>query len=285
MTAGAAARPAGDSRAGGRRPGPLALLRPPRPSGLVLAILARHLDVFRRTYRTNLMPHFVDPLFWMAAFGLGLGAYMPSIGGVDYLQWFAPAMLVSSAMWSSAYECTYGTYIRLKYPPLFESMLAAPATLDDVAMAEVLWGGGKSAVYSVAILAVLLAVGLVPAWTGLLVPLVVLAEGILISALSLVFAATVRTIDAFAFYYTLGVTPMFVLSGIFFPLDGLPSPLRWLAWLNPLSHFSVIARGLAIGEGPYAIGPAFWGSVAWVAVATLLIVPVGVNLMRRRLAR
>lgn len=265
--------------------GPLALLRPPRPSRLVLAILARHLDVFRRTYRTNLMPHFVDPLFWMAAFGLGLGAYMPSIGGVGYLKWFAPAMLVSSAMWSSAYECTYGTYIRLKYPPLFESMLSAPATLDDVAVAEVLWGGGKSAAYSVAILVILLAVGLVPAWTGLLLPLVILAEGILISALSLVFAATVRTIDAFAFYYTLGVTPMFVLSGIFFPLDGLPALLRWLAWLNPLSHFSIIARGLAIGEGAYAIGPAFWQSVAWVAVATFLIVPVGVNLMRRRLAR
>jgi lipooligosaccharide transport system permease protein len=257
----------------------------PSPSRVVWAILRRHLDVFRRTYRTNLMPHFVDPLFWMAAFGLGLGAYMPDIRGVGYLQWFAPAMLVSSAMWSSAYECTYGTYIRLKYPPLFESMLAAPATLDDVALSEVLWAGGKSAGYSVIILAVLFVVGLVPAWTGLLLPLVILLEGVLIAALSLVFAATARTIDAFAFYYTLGVTPMFVLSGIFFPLDGLPVPLQWLAWLNPLSHFSVLARGLAIGTGAYAVGAEFWRSALWVAVAALLVVPVGTNLMRRRLAR
>lgn len=268
-----------------RQVSPFRLLAPPRPSRLVWAIIRRHLDVFRRTYRTNLLPHFVDPLFWMAAFGLGLGAYMPTIGGVPYLQWFAPAMLVSSAMWSSAYECTYGTFVRLKYPPLFESMLAAPTTLDDVATAEVLWAGGKSAAYGTIILAVLFLVGLVPAWTGLLLPFAILLEGILIAALSLVFAATVRTIDAFAFYYTLGVTPMFVLSGIFFPLDRMPAALQWLAWMNPLSHFSVIARGLAIGQGAYAIGAEFWRSVAWVAVASLLVVPVGVNLMRRRLSK
>ncbi|HEU5321536.1 MAG TPA: ABC transporter permease, partial [Methylomirabilota bacterium] len=189
------------------RRSPLALLAWPRPSRLVFAILRRHLDVFRRTYATNLLPHFVDPLLWLAAFGLGLGGYMPAIRGVDYLHWFAPAMLVSSAMWSAAYECTYGTYIRLKYPPLFESMLAAPTTLADVAYSEILWAGGKSAAYSAIILAVLAVAGLIPASTGVLIPVAILAEGIIIASISLVFAATVRTIDAFAFYYTLGVTP------------------------------------------------------------------------------
>jgi lipooligosaccharide transport system permease protein len=252
---------------------------------MVWAILRRHLDVFRRSYATNLMPHFVDPLLWLAAFGVGLGGYMPEIHGVAYLQWFAPAMLVSSAMWSAAYECTYGTYIRLKYPPLFESMLAAPATLTDVAVAEVLWAGGKAAAYSAIILAVVAAVGLVPAWTGLFLPLVILAEGAVIAALSLVFAATVRTIDAFAFYYTLGVTPMFVLSEIFFPLDQLPRPLQWVAWLNPLSHAAAMARALAIGRGEFALGTAFWGHALWMACALALVVPVGVALMRRRLAR
>ncbi len=267
-----------------RRP-PLALLAWPRPSRLVFAILRRHLDVFRRTYATNLLPHFVDPLLWLAAFGLGLGGYMPAIGGVDYLQWFAPAMLVSSAMWSAAYECTYGTYIRLKYPPLFESMLAAPTTLADVAYSEVLWAGGKSAAYSAIILTVLAVVGLIPAWTGILIPIAVLAEGIIIASISLVFAATVRTIDAFAFYYTLGVTPMFVLSGIFFPLDHLPAPLQWVAWLNPLAHTAVVARGLALDSGEFAIGAEVLRSVVWLGVALAVTLPLGVNLMRRRLAR
>lgn len=269
---------------GGRR-SPLALLAWPRPSRLVVAILQRHVDVFRRTYATNLLPHFVDPLLWLAAFGLGLGGYMPAIRGVEYLQWFAPAMLVSSAMWSAAYECTYGTYIRLKYPPLFESMLAAPTTLADVAYAEVLWAGGKSAAYSGIILTVLALVGLIPAWTGLLIPLAILAEGVIVASLSLVFAATVRTIDAFAFYYTLGVTPMFVLSGIFFPLDQLPAALKWLVWLNPLAHTAVLARSLALHSGEFALGAEALRSALWLLVALLVIVPIGVNLMRRRLAR
>ncbi len=271
----------------GARPGgsPLALFAWPRASRLVLAILRRHLDVFRRTYATNLLPHFIDPLLWLAAFGVGLGGYMPAIRGVGYLQWFAPAMLVSSAMWSAAYECTYGTYIRLKYPPLFESMLAAPTSLADVAYAEILWAGGKSAAYSGIILTVLALVGLVPAWTGVFIPLVILAEGIIIASLSLVFAATVRTIDAFAFYYTLGVTPMFVLSGIFFPLDQLPWALQWLTWLNPLAHTAVVARGLAINSGQFALGWEVLRSVVWLAAALAIVLPLGVNLMRRRLAR
>lgn len=268
-----------------RRRSPLALLTWPRPSRLVFAILRRHVDVFRRTYATNLFPHFVDPLLWLAAFGLGLGGYMPAIRGVDYLQWFAPAMLVSSAMWSAAYECTYGTYIRLKYPPLFESMLAAPTTLADVAYSEVLWAGGKSAAYGTIILAVLAVVGLVPAWTGLFIPVAILAEGIIIASISLVFAATVRTIDAFAFYYTLGVTPMFVLSGIFFPLDQMPVALQWLAWLNPLAHTAVVVRALALDSGAFALEGEVLRSLVWLAVAMAVTLPIGVNLMRRRLAR
>ncbi|MCL6635757.1 MAG: ABC transporter permease, partial [Peptococcaceae bacterium] len=90
-------------------------MMPARPdlSPLVWRVLKRHLLVFLKTWKINLSFNFFEPLLYLAALGFGLGAYVQPMEGVPYLNYLAPGLIASSAMFATAYECTYGTFIRL----------------------------------------------------------------------------------------------------------------------------------------------------------------------------
>src|SRR5512140_1730017 len=159
---------------------------------------------------------------YLAALGLGLGAFVHEIKGVPYINFIAPGIIASSAMFAAAYECTYGTYVRMFYQKTFDAILATPVNVDDLIAGELIWGASKSMLYGTIIIAVISAFGLVGSPLILAAIPVIFLSGLIFAELSLMFVAIVPGIDSFNYFYTLFLTPMFLFSGIFFPVDTLP---------------------------------------------------------------
>ena len=112
-----------------------------------IGILKRHLIVFRRTLWSNMVFNVLEPFLYLSAMGFGLGAFVQDMGGMSYIQFIAPGMVASAAMWAATFECTYSSFVRLHYQKTFHAMLAGPATVGDVVIGEVLFGIVKNIVF------------------------------------------------------------------------------------------------------------------------------------------
>jgi len=211
-------------------------------------ILRRHLWVFRRTWWSNVMFNLIEPFLYLTAMGFGLGAFVHDMEGASYLQFIAPGMVASSAMFAATFECSYGSFVRLHFQKTFQAMLSAPPTVEDVVAGEILFGVCKSVVFGTIILLCITTLGLVQAWTALLIPLFLTLPGAVFSVLALAYTGRIANIDYLNHYITLFVTPMYLFAGVFFPVGSMPDWLQWIIQLNPLFHSVEICRALAAGR-------------------------------------
>lgn len=253
----------------------------PDLSRMVWRVFARHFLVFRKTWKVNLSFTFFEPLFYLAALGLGLGAYVQPIEGIPYLNYLAPGLVVASAMFATSVECTYDTYVRLEFQKVYHAIIATPAGVDDVVMGDIVFGAFKSVLYGSIITLVVFVVGLIGSPWALLIPVVMGVSGMLIAAVSMTWTGLVPHIDSFNYFFSLIITPLYLFSGVFFPLSGMPGWVLKLAWFNPLYHTVNLTRGLATGN----VGPWLVGDFAWLLIAALLIIPLPLYLMRRLLIK
>jgi lipooligosaccharide transport system permease protein len=240
----------------------------------------RHAKVYTKLYLSSIALNFVEPVLYLAALGLGLGAYVKEINGVPYVNFIAPGIIASSAMFAATYECSYGTYVRMTYQKTFDAILATPVNVNDLIAGEMLWGATKSVVYGTIIMIVIAIFGLVASPLLLLaIPLLFLA-GLIFAEISLIFTAVVPGIDSFNYFYTLFMTPMFLFSGIFFPIENLPAIVGKIAFFTPLYHLVNICRAFSGGKPAVAL----W-DVAWVVAVMILLAPYSFRLLRRRLIK
>jgi lipooligosaccharide transport system permease protein len=240
----------------------------------------RHLTVYTKLYKSSIALNFVEPVLYLAALGLGLGAFVQQINGVPYIQFIAPGIIASSSMFAAIYECTYGTYVRMTYQKTFDAILATPVNIDDLVAGELLWGATKSLLYGTIIIIVISLFGLVDsAFIVLAVPALFIT-GLIFAEISVIFTAVVPGIDSFNYFYTLLMTPMFLFSGIFFPLDNLSPVVTKIAFFTPLYHLVNICRALASGSLSVCLG-----DVAWILAAALLLAPFPFRLMRKRIVK
>jgi lipooligosaccharide transport system permease protein len=240
----------------------------------------RHLTVYTKLYKSSIALNFVEPVLYLAALGLGLGAFVQQINGVPYVQFIAPGIIASSSMFAAIYECTYGTYVRMTYQKTFDAILATPVNIDDLIAGELMWGATKSLLYGTIIIIVISLFGLVDsAFIVLAVPMLFIT-GLIFAEISVIFTAVVPGIDSFNYFYTLFMTPMFLFSGIFFPLDNLSPVVPKIAFFTPLYHLVNICRSLASGNP----GACMW-DIAWIIVAALILAPYPFRRMRRRIVK
>jgi lipooligosaccharide transport system permease protein len=234
--------------------------------------------VYTKLYKTSFALNFAEPALYLVAMGLGLGAFIKEINGQPYVKFIAPGIVASSAMFAVVYECTYGTYIRMTFQKTFDAILATPVNLDDLVAGELIWGATKSVIFGITIMIVIALFGLVDSPLILLaIPLIFLC-GLIFAELSIMFVAIVPGIDSFSYFYTLFMTPMFLFSGIFFPLDSMPRVVSDIAVFTPLYHLVNICRALSAGTFSGAV----W-SAAWIIVVFLLLAPFPFKLMRKRI--
>lgn len=242
-------------------------------------VFQRNFIVFKKTWLANIMFNFIEPLLYLGALGFGLGVFVKDIDGLPYINWVAPGLIASSAMWATASECTYDSFMRMKFQKTYHAIIATPINLDEVIVGEMLFGTFKSVLYGGVIMLVLLALGLIPSlWALLVLPVLVLA-GLAIAEMAITWTGLVPNMESFSYFFTLIITPMFLFSGVFFPLEGLPAFVQALAWFMPLYHVVELTRSLVLGR----VNSDLLYHVLWLVAFIVLIFKLPLYLMRRRL--
>jgi lipooligosaccharide transport system permease protein len=242
-------------------------------------VAARNARVFSKLWKGSLLPQFLDPLFYLVALGFGLGTYIASINGVPYKDFIAPGLIASAAMWSASFECTYNVYLRMNETKLYDAILATPIEVPDLVAGDLVWSSLRATVYGTVFLAVVTAFGLIDSWWALAIPPLVVLGGLAFSTIAYTFTALIPRIDLYSYFFTLGITPMFLFSGIFFPFDRLPAIAEVVAWFTPLYHMVEITRALATGSPGFDV---LLNAAVLVAMSVALFA-IPVRAVRRRL--
>ncbi|MGH2981801.1 MAG: ABC transporter permease [Solirubrobacterales bacterium] len=242
------------------------------------SVAARNARVFSKLWKGSLAPQFIDPLFYLVAMGYGLGTYVASINGVPYRDFIAPGLIASAAMWSASFECTYNVYIRMREYQLYDAVLSTPVEPQDIVAGDLAWSAVRATIYATVFLLVVTAFGLVESWWAIAIPLAGVIGGLAFSTIAYTFTALIPRIDLYSYFFTLGITPMFLFSGIFFPFDRLPGWVEVVAWLTPLYHLVEVTRGLAAGPDAMVLVHL---AVLLAISAALFVIPV--RAVRRRL--
>lgn len=244
-----------------------------------LRVLDRHLRVFRRTWQHNLMFSVIEPLLYLSALGFGLGAFVEQIEGMSYIQFITPGIIALSAMYSATFECTYGTFVRLHYQKTFHAMLAAPITVKDVILGEILYGALKSVLFGTVVLGVVAALGQIASWWALAIPLLLIVHGTVFAVMSMSYTSITTNIEYLNYYITLVILPFFLFGGLYFPVSSLPDWVQRINLVNPLFHSVEVCRALALGQ----VSSGLWVHVALLAFLGAIMLPLPLKLMEKRL--
>lgn len=211
--------------------------------------------------------------------GFGLGAYVGLVNGQQYIEFIAPGIIASYAMFSASFECTYGSFVRMEYQKTFDAIIATPLNIEDITAGEIFWGATRSLMTGTVILVIAAAFQLVHSPWAILIPLVAFLEGIMFSAIAMLFTSIVPAIHSFNYYFTLFITPMFLFSGVFFPLTRFPEIVQTVSWAIPLTPVVHLTRALFNGEFQLNL---IW-ALAIVIIFTLVFFSLSLITMKRRL--
>jgi len=239
----------------------------------------RNAAIFKHTYRLSLLAWFIEPVIYLVAMGLGLGHYLKRVDGLDYIDFIAPGLVGLSVMYGATFETTWNAYFKMERGRIYEACMSTPVGLTDIALGEALWGATRSLIYGGAFIVIAMPFGVFHSWWGLLVPFALALCGLMFSFMGLAFTYLIPMIDYLSYYWTLFLTPMFMFSGIFFPLAQLPGWVQGLAWFMPLHHTVNLMRALLTTGDPVAAAMA----ALWVVVTTVLLFALPLNILRRRL--
>jgi len=209
----------------------------------------RHFRTYTKDIVSNGFPPFMEPLIFLAGMGLGMARYVPDFVGMSYLQFLATGLVMTSAMFTASFECTFGTFIRLEFDKIYDGMLAAPLSVTDVVVGEALWAGTKGAFFSFAVLVIISSFGIVSFFTALLTPIVGFLTGFLFAAIALLVTSFVKNINHFNFFFTGLLSPMFMFCGTIFPVTNLPKSLQIVAEFLPLTHPVRLGRVAVMASG------------------------------------
>lgn len=211
----------------------------------------RNFKVWRKLAGPSLLGNLADPMLYMLGLGYGLGGLLHDVGGVPYLNFLAAGTLCYSVMNSATFETLYSAFSRMHVQKTWEAILNTPLGLKDVLLGELAWATSKAMLSGAAILLVIWVLGLQAdfAMSLALLPVVVLT-GFCFAGLGLAINAVSPNYDFFLYYFTLAITPMVLLGGVFYPPSALPDWLATAAGWLPLTHAIELARPLVLGHWP-----------------------------------
>ncbi|MEO8120285.1 MAG: ABC transporter permease [Rhodoferax sp.] len=228
--------------------------RAPQLSLRFWPVFLRNLLVWRKLAIPSLVGNIAEPLMWLVAFGYGMGALVGTVtvGGtqVPYILFLASGSICMSAMQAASFEALYSAFSRMHVQKTWDGIMNAPVNLDDIVLAEMLWAAFKSLFTVTAILGVMLGLGISYSPKLLVAWPVLLGVGITFSCIALIFNALAQGYDFFTYYFTLFLTPMMFLSGIFFPLDQLPVVVRVISSWLPLTNAVELVRPMFMDQWP-----------------------------------
>jgi len=214
----------------------------------ITGVMSREVANFRTYWRGTTFSSVLEPIVYLLAFGLGLGATLvDEVDGVPYIQFVGTGMVATAVIFSSALPAMFGTFVKHRFQNTYEAILAAPVDVEELVSAEMLWIAIRAGFYGCFPLLVTFAFGLDPAPGMLLVPIFCFVTALGFAGFGIAMAATVAKIDQFNYVTALCITPLFLVAGTFFPISGLPEGVQVVAQANPLHQLVELVRGGAFG--------------------------------------
>lgn len=245
------------------------------------AVWRRNFLVWRKLAVPSLLGNLADPMIYLFGLGYGLGGLLPEVSGVSYIAFLAAGTVCASTMNAASFEALYSGFSRMHVQRTWEAIMNAPVSIDDVLAGECLWAGAKASLSGAAILVVIALLGFVSSPLALAALPAIFLTGLCFAALGLIVTALAPSYDFFMYYFTLFITPMVLLCGVFFPVDQLPPLVQAVsAWL-PLSLSVQLVRPLIFGELPAHAAYSIGGLLLITGVAFA----VALHLTRRRLLK
>lgn len=244
------------------------------------SMVERNYFVHRRSW-LMVLSGFVEPLFYLLGLGVGVGALVGQISlgdgrSVDYATFVAPAMLANSAMLAAITETAFNVFGKIKWAKLYDGIIATPLRPIDIAAGEAAWALIRGAIYVVAFILVMAAMGMVTSvWVILALPAAVLI-GAAFVGIGLTLSTLFRSWTDFDWVTSI-IFVQFLFSGTFAPVDSYPVALQWLVYISPLYHGIELVRGVTLAV-PH------WSLLANAAYLALVAV-IGTAVASKRLAK
>ena len=253
--------------------------RPPTRARRIYGVWLRHVRVYSKNLVSNALPPFLEPLIFLVGIGLGLGQFIGTMNGAPYIEYLATGLMVTAAMFTAAFECSFGTYIRLEFDKVYDGMLGAPMSVHDLLIGEMLWAGTKGFVFTLSVMIITTVFGIVPLRSVFFAPLLGFMTGAMFAALGFLVTSLVDNINQFNFFFSGFISPMFFFAGVFFPVENLPAFVRPITEVLPLTHPVRLMRGLVHGD----LGPVHLISLGYIIVLTVAVGAWSINRLKRKL--
>lgn len=252
---------------------------------LAIRVFEAEAKIYRRTWRGSVFSTFLNPMLYLVAMGVGLGSLVDAnvpngLEGFSYLAYLAPGLLVANAMQTGAGEGSWKVMGGIKWHKTWHARLTTPIGIPSLMLGHVLWSSARVFMVSLAFSIVMVAFGVASPIEalGALVPAMLV--GMAMVAATTAFTVRLNEMTGIPMFLRFVVIPMFLFSGVFFPITQLPGWLQTVAFITPLFHGVELARSIALGLEPAVV---WWFSVlylvAWIVGFSILIIPP----MRKRL--
>jgi lipooligosaccharide transport system permease protein len=233
-------------------------------------VLEYHLVNYRRTWRSSALSSFVLPLLTMLGFGVGVGAYVRGgIDGVPYLDWMVPGLIASTAVQTAIGESSWPVFSYFEWMRSYSAQAAAPLRVRDILDGHLAFALFRVLTATLAFLIITTAFGTVHSWWALAVLPIAALVGLAVATPTFAYSARIRSDSYLAILFRLGLVPMSLFSGAFFPVRSLPLPLEWVAYLLPLWHGIDLTRAATLGVAPdwsvtgHVLYLAAWAVAGW----------------------
>lgn len=246
-----------------------------------LPVWRRNFLVWRKLALPSILGNLADPLIYMLGLGYGLGALLPTLDGQPYVAFLAAGTVCASTMNAATFEALYSSFSRMHVQKTWDAILNTPLGLNDVVAGELFWAATKSLFSGAAILVVITALGLTHGPLVLWALPAIVLTGLAFAALGLIWNALAPSYDFFMYYFTLFITPMTLISGVFFPTEQLPGWLATIGAALPLAQGVALVRPLLAGQVPADS----WLHICILLVTTAIAFTIALRLTRRRLLK
>ena len=212
----------------------------------ITGVLVREVVNFTSYWRAATFSSTVEPTIYLLAFGFGFGSLVSTINGYSYVQFVGTGTVATAVLFSSAFAAMFGTFVKYQFQRTYDAILAAPVDTEELVTAESLWIAARAGVYGCVPMIVAIFFGLDPVWGMLAVPFIGWLTGLGWANFGIMVAGFAKAIENFNYIVSAVLTPLFLLAGTFFPLDGLPKWLQVLAELNPLHQCVELVRAAVL---------------------------------------
>jgi lipooligosaccharide transport system permease protein len=210
-------------------------------------VLVREVVNFSSYWKSSTFSSTVEPTIYLLAFGFGFGSLVSQVGGYDYVDFVGTGTVATAVLFSSAFPAMFGTFVKYQFQHTYDAILAAPVDTEELVTAEALWIATRASVYGCVPMLVAMLFGLEPSWGMLAVPFIAWIAGYGWACFGITVAGHAKSIESFSYIVSAVLTPLMLLAGSFFPLEGLPRWAQILAALNPLHQCVVLVRHAVFG--------------------------------------